>query len=139
MFVFQSDDYIGQQFGELTIVKFVERKEIKSSINDNGKMRKRFLQMFLCRCSCGGERIASLQELKSGKVTRCKNCRKSKLLGRVYGKLTIVDIARKAYVDEEGKKYGAIVKVQCSCGNNLVVYASALSNKVSPKVSCGKC
>ena len=135
MFVFESDDYIGKKFGKLTVVEFKGRKEIKN----NGK-RKRFMQMFRCKCECGGERIVALQELQSGKATRCKKCKQSKLIGRVYGKLTVIDVVRKAHKDKATKKqWGALLKVRCACGNEVVVHASALTNKVSPKVSCGRC
>lgn len=48
---------VGQKFGRLTVLKYVESKSEDS--------------MFLCRCDCGNEKIIRGTHLKNGKILSC--------------------------------------------------------------------
>jgi hypothetical protein len=53
---------VGMQFGRLTTVK-----ELDPTIRPNGR-RRRHLE---CLCVCGGVKISSIDNLKSGKINNC--------------------------------------------------------------------
>lgn len=59
-------DYIGRQFGKLTVMKFAGYKTIK------GEPHRR--AAYLCKCSCGKEAIITRHQLQMGKRTSCGNC-----------------------------------------------------------------
>lgn len=58
-------DITGQKFGKLTAVK---------KVGSN----KHFQTQWLCRCDCGGQKIALSHLLKSGDVKSCKSCKGNK-------------------------------------------------------------
>lgn len=63
---FEESDYIGKEFGYLTIIKFTENKRVK-----NGSQ---FTRCCLCKCKCGDEREYALNNIKSGYSKSC-GCR----------------------------------------------------------------
>jgi hypothetical protein len=67
---------IGKQFGKLTAIE-----EMPPVIRNNNR-RRRYLK---CKCACGGEKISSWDNLRSGKINNC-GC-ESKLHGGTGTKL----------------------------------------------------
>ena len=55
-------DLTGQRFGKLTVVKY-----LCSDNNINTRRGK----MWLCKCDCGGEKIASSYQLRKGNISSC--------------------------------------------------------------------
>lgn len=59
----KSENLKGKKFGKLTPIQPTEKR---------GKSSSTF---WICKCDCGGEHIASAQNLKMNGVTKCKKCR----------------------------------------------------------------
>lgn len=59
------ENYVGKTFDRLIIIKEVDK-------DNNGKRK------FLCKCSCGNEKIVRLNDLKSGKTKSCGCLQKEK-------------------------------------------------------------
>lgn len=133
MRTFDVDSFVGHKFGKLTIVRYIENKEI----GNHGKT----LAMYECECECGNHIIVPLQYLKSGNVTMCKDCKEkayeSKWIGRRFGTLTVISIVQKAYYDDSGKFHNAKMRCKCDCGNIIDVYTGNLKNKKTCGVHCG--
>lgn len=113
------NDYIGKKYGKLTIV------------SDGGKdsgSRK----LAICKCDCGGEKIAPLSRIINGYVTTC-GCTyqrfTDKEIGKKYGNLTIIE---KTGMD---KNYHVLVKAKCDCGNEIVTSWDNIKREHT--VSCG--
>ena len=99
-------DLTGMKFGKLTVVKRVEN-------DSNNKVN------WLCKCSCGGEKIASSHNLLSGVTTHCgcekRTWTKYDLKGKKFNSLTVLE-----YVGHSNWK------CKCDCGNTTIVSGSAL-------------
>ncbi|HJA65414.1 MAG TPA: transcriptional regulator [Candidatus Mediterraneibacter cottocaccae] len=99
-----AEDLRGRRFGELTVL---ERAE-----NRNGRT------CWLCRCSCGREKIVPAHDLKAEKTRSCgapehKAQRRSiDLRGRTFGRLTALYPTTRR--DRRGSVYWHCV---CTCGN----------------------
>lgn len=63
-------DLTGQKFGKLTVIKLLG-SDAKKLLNRE-KSQKR--STWLCKCDCGGEKIATTDELKRHAVSSCNNC-----------------------------------------------------------------
>lgn len=122
-------DLIGKQFDRLTVVaEHPERSPI-------GQVR------WLCKCSCGGEKIILGFQLTSGKTRSCgclerenrvANCTAKKFdelfIGRKFGRLTVQELA-----GVRNRK--TIVRCACECGRS---WEGVASNLVNGSVkSCG--
>ena len=108
-------DLTGMKFGKLTVVKRVEN-------DSNNKVN------WLCKCSCGGEKIASSHNLLSGVTTHCgcekRTWTKYDLKGKKFNSLTVLE-----YVGSSNWK------CKCDCGNEC--YASGYSLTSGRSQSCG--
>ncbi|MCK5608150.1 hypothetical protein KAR91_40085, partial [Candidatus Pacearchaeota archaeon] len=107
----------GQRFGSWTVV-------------GEAKKRKSGTVAWLCRCTCGTERVVSGPSLKSGATKSC-GCfkRKLSLVGKKFGRLLVLGEASK-----KGKKlYWHCV---CDCGRNITVYAESLKGGDSKSCGC---
>ena len=118
-------DLSGMRFGRLTAVRRLDEKRGK----DNS-------YLWLCRCDCGAEVKASVNDLTSGGCTGC-GCAKSERLrakakdiaGEHFGKL-------RAIAPTEKRADGSVVwRCICSCGKEVQVpYNSLVSGNTK---SCG--
>ena len=117
-------DIIGQRFGLLTVT------------GDSGR-RKGNSVLWRCRCDCGGERLATRQQLVSGNAASCGCVPRQRasrrqaedLTGRQFGDLTVL---RRA--ESDGRR-GVRWLCRCACGKETVVPASQL--KSGGTRSCG--
>lgn len=115
-------DLTGKKFGRWTVLEKAESKR-------DGVYWK-------CRCDCGTIKSVSSRLLRKGKSKNC-GClvqekidpRKTELIGKKFGKLTVLS--------HEGKnnrgKY--LWKCQCDCGNVVVVTGTLL--RIGQCKSCG--
>lgn len=56
-------DLVGQRFGKLTVVSYL--------YSEGADTKNRAGRMWLCKCDCGGERVASSYNLRKGNVKSC--------------------------------------------------------------------
>ena len=101
-------DITNQKFGEWTVIKHVEKSN------------------WLCRCSCGKEKVVSGYSLKSGKSTSCGHNTSgfNNLEGQRFGEWTVLE-----YLGNQ--KY----RCRCSCGTEKSVSTYSLTSGKSK--SCG--
>ena len=119
--------FIGERFGELTIVGFVEMRE-----------NSKFTRYFECVCSCGKKTTKQVERVLQGKTRSCghlkgENFKRdySNLIGEKIGELTILNIS------ESMTKLGSqrIATCLCSCGKKV---KKILSRVISGNTkSCG--
>lgn len=106
------EDLTGKVFGKWIVIKRVE----------NGKSR---CARYLCRCSCANktERIVKASSLKDGTSQSCGCAIKTKLIGRRFGNLVVVD--RK----ENNERRDIIWDCLCDCGNHAFYTTTDLTKK----------
>jgi len=122
--VSQLSDLTGQTFGRLTVIKRVE---------NIGKHVR-----WLCKCSCGVEKIFYSTNLKRGLSTSCGCFRKEKLsstmledlTGQKFNKLTVEGLN---HYNPKTRQY--YWKCSCECGGTAIVYSGHL--KSGHTKSCG--
>ena len=119
---------VGRKFGTLTVTKWVKRSR-------NG------VQWWECRCICGDFFEVVGFNLKNGKITCCKACRKAKgvtppLVGIKFGKITVLEIL--GIAKELGFKGNRrrIVRGQCDCGNYWTGPAESLRRGNTKSCGC---
>lgn len=96
--------YIGQTFGELTILKIVDSKE-------NSKLVRRCE----CRCSCGKITMPQVSVVINGYIKSCGHTRRmdyNQLIGQTFGELTILKIVD----SREDSRIVRRCECRCSCG-----------------------
>lgn len=113
-------DLTGQTFGLWSVIAPAE--------NDKSG-RKRYL----CRCSCGEERIVIVGNLRHGASTSCGHtrfgARREDLTGQRFARLTAL-----RYVCTRGKN--PIWECVCICGNHCEVAANNLKNGHTKSCGC---
>ena len=104
-------DISGRVFGNWTVIKF---EYYKSNY------------FWLCRCSCGEERIVSRNSLVNGRSKSCGH--PEDIIGKKFGRLTVI-----SYKDKKNQK--STIDCLCDCGKRVIVYASNV--KSGKTKSCG--
>lgn len=118
-----AEDLTGRAFGHLTAVCRSE--------NRGGRT------CWLCRCDCGGEKIVSARDLKSGKVRSCgcmwhvKGRNIVELSGQKFGRLTAVSPTGERNV--HGTVYWLC---RCDCGSEIMVAESSLVSGSCKSCGC---
>lgn len=114
-------DITGQKFGRWTVIKYVYTKNR--------------IAYWLCKCSCGNEKIVGGPTLRKGDSQSCgclhkDNLRKKRidLHGQKFGRLTVLSRAK-------NRKQFTMWLCKCDCGNEVVVSTNALL--VGHSTSCG--
>lgn len=119
----------GDKFGRLTVLGFSHKHE------------KYKTYVYKCICECGVEKLVSSTHLKNGDVTSCgclkketarkngKQVKHEDLKGRVFGKLTVIELVK---IDDSDK---FIWKCICECGN--ITHYQKTPLKRGQVVSCG--
>ena len=121
-------DLTNQTFGNLTVIKKSEKKA------SNGHL------MWECKCSCGNEKIITVQgsHLRSGHTQSC-GCLQKKfaremnfvdIAGQQFGGLTAI---KNIGSSEKGQ---AIWQCKCKCGNIIEVVGSDLRNGHTQSCGC---
>lgn len=119
------DKMLGKQFGKLTVLSFVGRRE-------DGR------HIWQCRCECGETVIARTDGITNPKAA-CRECKRKAgpgalkartfLLGRVFGRLTVVEHAG------FDKYHFSLWKCKCDCGNEKITRSAHLITGAA--LSCG--
>lgn len=96
---------IGEKYGKLTVVGVVGRVTGSSWCD----------RIVLCKCECGKEverrYLAMRRNTRRGAEPECNECKRTRLVGKVFGKLTVV---RELPIDH--KKNNRPVECVCECG-----------------------
>lgn len=116
-------EYVGEHFGELTVIK-----ELEPHITPSGSKQR----IVKCRCSCGNEIDIYLRYLTTEKKTHCgcKTPKKSPkeykkithckdYVGKKIGELTVLE-ELEPHITPNGSKQ-RIIKCICSCGNETII------------------
>lgn len=111
-------DLKGKRYGRLTVLELTaERKRNGAAV-------------WKCHCDCGKEVNVSSGNLNRGATTSCGCGRIENLIGKRFGKLTVVESGQKT-----GNGDGAFWYCRCDCGNYCEVHANKL--KSGHTRSCG--
>jgi len=116
------DPEIGKRYGSWVVVEPSARSRL-------GKRN------YLCRCSCGTERVKPLDVLRYGASKRCQECRRKasvkSLVGQEFGSWVVLE-----RVPDKHKEH-ARYKVECFCGTVTDVNAQDLQTGKSTR--CMEC
>lgn len=115
------ENLVGHTFNELTVIE--EAEQLKP-----GKRR------WLCRCSCGREKIVLENNLKTGAVKTCNaRIHKTKdLTGQTFGELTVL------YLLDENESKDIKWHCRCSCGREVDILSKGLLSGDSTTCGCWK-
>ena len=118
------ENLIGRRYGKLTVVEL---------LNSDAQGQRRWL----CRCDCGGKRIATTGNLNAGRTTNC-GCKKSPdLTGQVFGRLTVLERSEKRMI--RGTRTVPMWRCRCECGVIVDKATDILTNDdVSMCAECAK-
>ena len=108
-------DLTGQRFGKLIADEYI----------GHGKYR--------CICDCGNQKIVPTGKLNAGEVKSCGCLKNWNLVGKRFGRLTVIEKAESYNTPSKGNI--ARYLCQCDCGNIKNVRASSL--KSGRTKSCG--
>lgn len=119
-------DLIGQRFGRLVVVK-IDHKDKRE--NGNGSV-----VYWQCLCDCGNTKVIRGSDLKSMLVKSCGCLLSEDLIGRKFGRLTVIGKTGK-------KQFGNNVwSCLCDCGNIVDVGTGNLKSGNTKSCGClGKC
>ena len=115
-------DLTGKKFGEWTVLK-------QASPGKNGETR------FLCRCSCGTERIITSYNLRNGYSKSCGHATTGfhDLTGKAFGELTVLYKAKNQTMAGQ-----TVWTCRCSCGNIVDVGGWELRSQNTRSCGCKK-
>lgn len=125
----QTKDLTGMVFGKLTVIS-------RESNNKDGR------SMWLCKCSCGKDKIISGKSLVSGHTRSCGCLRLDVaadkfvkcLCGQKFGRLTVEKRADD-YISPKGKHHVRWL-CKCACGNSTIVDACQLTSGKTKSCGC---
>ncbi len=109
-------DLTGKVFGGLRVVR-------RHAKNKGGKPQ------WVCRCSCGRVKTAGGQNLRRGITISCGCSRAKDLVGKVFGRWTVVKRQQKASRD-------VMWVCKCKCGTTRSVAGSTLKRGSSQSCGC---
>lgn len=121
---------VGKKFGKLTV--------IERDLNPPKYEKAR--ACWLCKCDCGNPKLKSVSgtNLRTGKIISCAQCDKYEMIGKTFGRLTVLEL------DEEYKKLHSIktkginyFKCRCSCPAHNIVSVSGKELRNGGTASCG--
>lgn len=113
-------DITGYTFGRLTVINRA----------DNDKNHK---ARWLCKCECGNEKIVIGSNLLSGRTTSCGCLTSPDLSGRTYGRLTVIEYAKK----DTPRPYGhSLWLCRCECGKEVFVCSTNLVQGRTKSCGC---
>ena len=125
--MFRAKDLTGQIFGKLTVKERLESKRGKTG---------RSIPQWLCICECGNEKIASSSSLTTGHCTSCGCARRNDIVGKKFGKLTVLKyLETKSFGQQKSGECATYYLCKCECGETTVVsYGNIVSGHTK---SCG--
>ena len=109
-----TSDLLGKRFGKLVVV------ERAGSHNGNA--------VWKCRCDCGNYCDVVARNLVSGHTKSCGKCIIHDMVGKKFGKLTVLSY-------NSSKNYRRLFDCVCDCGKHIVAIGRELVN--GSVISCG--
>lgn len=120
------EDLTGQRFGKLTVLS-----QSEDYIYPSGNHMSRWL----CECDCGNTVVVNSNSLKSGSTQSCGCIKKENLVGKQFGRLTVVE---EVEAPESRKNKGIRYWLcKCNCESNKTVIVSTSDLKSGHTTSCG--
>lgn len=121
-------DLTGQKFGRLTVLGRAPKPEGATSTS----------AFWYCVCECGTKKVISGNVLRQGKAKSCGCLNneirdKDSLLGKVFGRLTVIDRVSKPQGIKGGDAYWVC---RCECGNLVSVMGKSLKNGKTKSCGC---
>lgn len=114
-------DLRGEKFGDLEVIDKIGSR----------KRRGKSEIYWRCKCSCGREIEATTDMLSQGKTNcGCKNNKTKNLIGKKFGRLTVVDYIGK------NKNMKRIWLCKCECGKEKEVPTSYLTSGDTKSCGC---
>lgn len=111
-------DLTGQKFGRLTVI-------------ERAGSDKKWQARWKCLCDCGKETVVTTNQLTSGRTKSCGCSTFNNLVGKHFGRLTVIERA-----ENEGNKI--YWKCRCDCGNEVVVHGRDLKYGFVKSCGCKK-
>ncbi len=112
---------LGRQFGQLLVIKDGESTA-------NGEL------VYICKCECGQEIGVRGYSLRRGDTKSCGCLTSSKMVGRIFGKLTVVSASTKYHYKNKTKFWDC----KCACGESTTVSATHLTTGHTRSCGCMK-
>ena len=76
----EKDDYIGQKFGKLTVLKLDEERNRKEYRRwKNGEIKHKPLAYYIVKCDCGKQTSVQINWMKRGNTLSCGSCDRDEL------------------------------------------------------------
>lgn len=98
-------------------------------ITNSGQKRK-FVN---CICICGNNHCVDMNHWKNEKIKSCGCLKYRSLIGKSYGRLTVIEETDRRRVNSTGEKYW---NCKCICGNTVEIATTDLTKKNGTR-SCG--
>lgn len=109
-------DYTGYKFGKLTVDKMLY----------NYKDGQTYCK---CKCDCGNEVITRASGLVCGNTTSCGCIHSPSLIGKKYGRLTVVE----ELISDTPQR---LWRCKCECGNEVSVHSYTLTSGHTQSCGC---
>ena len=110
-------DITGQQFGKLVVVS-------RAATGTKTRAAK-----WLCKCECGGEKIAEGGNLRIGNTQSCGCLQHKDITGRKFGRLTVIGVV--------GRHKGRVTwQCKCDCGRETEAVSSWLLSGNTKSCGC---
>lgn len=106
----------GRRFGKLVAIERVEKRGT--------------YWMWRCKCDCGNESVVTQTSLSNGDTQSC-GCKRNRLKGRRFGKLTAIEPTGQRTTSGD-----ALWRCECDCGHEAIIAGSNLHDNGSTN-SCG--
>jgi hypothetical protein len=113
-------DLTGNKFGRLSVIKRVGN-------NRHNQVK------WLCKCDCGKEVVVIGNNLKRGTTKSCGCIHISDLIGKKFGRLTVIKNVERP---EKYKNTEAYWKCACDCGKVIIVSTSSLRSGNTKSCGC---
>ena len=94
---------------------------------------------WLCQCDCGNPELRSIDitALKSGRSKSCGKCGQYDEIGKIYGRLKVLEVDLDYKEQHKTKVSGYYYKCQCSCENKTIITVSGINLRNGHTKSCG--
>lgn len=125
-------DLTGRRFGKLTVLHRADEDEDYTYEDKYGRIHRTC--KWVCKCDCGNIAKVVQKNLISKGTTSCGCNRSIEMIGRKFGKLTVIE---RAPDKVSGDKKTIYWYCKCDCGNPNLTIASGNNLRSGNVTSCG--